>query len=366
MGFCSNCLLPIPAKDKNAIQIIQEEYLKDDNPWFLGYSGGKDSSAMLKLTIIALSELSNRHKLIKVVYCDTGVENPIITNYVYDTFKKLSAECNQNNLPFNFKIAEPKLDDRFFVKVIGRGYPTPTNIFRWCTDKLQIDPVKQIIDNSPNPTVLLGIRKGESKQRDRTMKKHSTSSDYYFNQSGSSSKKIFSPIVHHNIKDVWATLKFNNFPKSIDSDKLGELYKDAGSECPVYRELPGKSCGSSRFGCWTCTVVRKDKSISKMIKNGYSRVEELHNFRNWISVFRDNTKYRCDTRRNGQVGLGPLTLEGRRIILDQLLETEKKSEMNLISDIEIRRIKELWNKDVNNPKYQEKRLTTSAKNEYAN
>ena len=82
MGFCSNCLLPVPDKDRNAIQIIQEEYLKNLDPWFLGYSGGKDSSAMLKLTILALSELVNRHKRIKVIYCDTGVENPIITSYV--------------------------------------------------------------------------------------------------------------------------------------------------------------------------------------------------------------------------------------------------------------------------------------------
>jgi len=61
------------------------------------------------------------------------------------------------------------------------------------------------------------------------------------------------------------------------------------------------------------TLGLKDKSTSKMIENGYSELEELHNFRNWISVFRDNIKYRCDTRRNGQVGLGPLTLEGRGI-----------------------------------------------------
>lgn len=311
MRFCSNCLLPIPEKDRNAIRIIQKEYLKNDTPWFLGYSGGKDSSAVLKLTIIALMELKNRHKRIKVVYCDTGVENPVITNYVYDTFKKLSDECARHNLPFDFEIAEPNLDDRFFVKVIGRGYPTPTNIFRWCTDKLRINPIKKIIDKESNSTILLGIRNGESEQRDRTMKKHSTSSEHYFKQSGSSNKKIFSPIVHHNIKDVWATLKFNNFPISINSQKLGELYKDAGSECPVYRELPGKSCGSSRFGCWTCTVVRKDKSISKMIDNGYSELEELHNFRNWISKFRDNKNYRCEIRRNGQIGLGPITLEGQ-------------------------------------------------------
>ncbi|WP_127018619.1 phosphoadenosine phosphosulfate reductase family protein [Flagellimonas beolgyonensis] len=352
MKFCSSCLRPVQEKDRKAIDIIKKEYLKDDCPWFLGYSGGKDSSALLKLVIIALNELNSYHKEITVIYCDTGVENPIITEYVYETIEGLKSECFNLGLPIRYEIAVPKLEDRFFVKVIGRGYPTPTNIFRWCTDKLRINPVKQIIDEHPKATVLLGIRKGESEQRDRTISKHAKT-EYYLSQSGSSKNQIFSPIINHNLKDVWSTIKFNSFPNSLDSQKLGEIYKDAGSECPVYREVPGKSCGSSRFGCWTCTVVRKDKSISNMIENGYYELKELHEFRNWISKFRDNPEFRCGRRRNGQKGLGPLTLKGRKIILEKLLETELKSDMKLINEEELIRIKELWNEDINNPKYVE-------------
>ena len=88
-----------------------------------------------------------------------------------------------------------------------------------------------------------------------------------------------------------------------------------------------------------------------MIENGYEELRELHEFRNWISKFRDNPEYRCNQRRNGQKGLGPLTLEGRKIILERLLETELKSEMPLINKEELRRIKELWEKDINDPKY---------------
>ncbi|MBF8961916.1 phosphoadenosine phosphosulfate reductase family protein [Pontibacter sp. FD36] len=350
MKFCTNCLTPVLAKDQNSIEIIKQEYLKDYCPWYLGYSGGKDSSALLKLVIIALSQINSYHKDITVIYCDTGVENPIITDYVYQTFESLKLECTVLGLPIRYRIAVPNLEDRFFVKVIGRGYPTPTNIFRWCTDKLRINPVKQIIDKHPKATVLLGIRNGESEQRDRTISKHSKS-EYYLTQSGSSKNQIFSPIIHHSIKDVWATLMFNDFPQSIDGQKLGKLYKDAGSECPVYRELPGKSCGSSRFGCWTCTVVRKDKSIFKMIENGYAELTHLHEFRNWISEFRDNQEYRCKRRRNGQLGLGPFTIQGRKIILDKLLEAESKSGVVLIQDEEIKRIKELWEIDLNNPNY---------------
>lgn len=339
--------------DKNAVDIIKREYLRDDIPWFLGYSGGKDSSALLKLVYNALSEIEIFHKDINVIYCDTGVENPILTSYVYTVFENLKKECKNLNLPFKFKIAIPELNDRYFVKVIGRGYPPPTNIFRWCTDRLRIKPINNIIDKESNAKILLGIRGGESEQRDRTISKHLTSSDYYLKQGNSSTTLIFSPIIKHDLEDVWNTLRCFKLPLSIDFKKIRDIYQDAESECPVYKETKGQSCGNNRFGCWTCTVVRKDKSISSLIKNGYSELKELHIFRNWLSEFRDNPNYRRDVRRNGQKGLGPITLEGRKIILDKLLKVQQKSELKLIDDTELERIYELWKIDENNGKYVE-------------
>ncbi len=339
--------------DKKAIEIIKTEYIADDIPWFLGYSGGKDSSALLKLVFIALNSLEKYHKDITVIYCDTGVENPIVTSYVYEVFKNLKKECAIFQLPFNFRIAIPELNDRYFVKVIGRGYPPPTNIFRWCTDRLRIKPINSIIDKESGAKILLGIRGGESEQRDRTISKHTTSSDYYLKQGASKTNLIFSPIIKHDLEDVWNTLRYCKFPESIDFNKIRDIYQDAESECPVYRETKGQSCGSNRFGCWTCTVVRKDKSISSLIDNGYKELEELHIFRNWLSEFRDDVDFRCDIRRNGQKGLGPLTLEGRQIILDKLLIVQIKSGLKLISESELKRIYELWEVDKNNNKYSE-------------
>lgn len=348
-----------PKKDKEVINIIIKEYQKNDLPWYIGYSGGKDSSSMLKLVFNALKRIENFHKPITVLYCDTGVENPIVTTYVYETFDKLKKECKELNIPLLFRIVKPKLEDRFFVKVIGRGYPTPTNIFRWCTDKLRINPVKKLIDKDEKAVILLGVRSSESEQRDRTISKHRTDNEYYLKQSGSSSNIIFSPIINHALEDVWLTLRYNELPKSIDFNQIRMIYQDAESECPVYRESKGSSCGNSRFGCWTCTVVRKDKSMGNMIENGYTELKELYEFRNWIADFRDNIKYRCSYRRNGVKGLGPITLEGRKIILNKLLKTEKLSGLNLISQEEINRIYELWEIDELNVNYQEKRLTTS-------
>lgn len=353
MKFCSNCLNTISSKDKRAIALIQKEYLKDDCPWFLGYSGGKDSSALLTLVFNALLEVSTHHKIINVIYCDTGVEIPTISYYVKNTINSLQAETKKLKLPLNFNIIKPKLDDRYFVKVIGRGYPPPTNIFRWCTDRLRINPVKSVINPQKNSVVLLGVRMGESKERDKTIKKHNTNSKYYLNQGNSTKTKIFSPIVSYSLKDVWSTLKHNAFPQSIDHSLIGQIYKDAGSECPVYKETKGTPCGKGRFGCWTCTVVRKDKSVESMIANGHDNLDELFKFRNWLAEFRDNLKYRSTVRRNGTVGLGPITLKGREIILDKLLYAQQKSKLDLIEEQEIHRIHQLWSVDINNSKYKE-------------
>lgn len=357
MKFCSNCLNPILKKDLNTINLIAAEYQKDSIPWYLGFSGGKDSTALLVLVMNALKQVQSYHKPVTVVYCDTGVEIPTITAYVHSTILRLAIECVEHSLPIKFEIVKPKINDRFFVKVIGRGYPPPTNIFRWCTDRLRINPVKSVINSDDTAMVLLGVRRGESQERDRTIARHDTQNQYYLNQKKSSKAKIFSPMINYSLKDVWATIKFARFPTSIDYNKLGELYKDAGAECPVYRESKGTPCGKGRFGCWTCTVVRKDKSVASMVKNGYEELLPLHNFRNWLAEFRNDTEYRCKYRRNGQSGLGPFTLIGRERILTELLKAQEESGLQLLSEEEILAIEALWQKDKNCLNYIENRAS---------
>lgn len=351
MRFCNEHFNQIYNKNSKTQELIIAEYEKNNKPWFLGYSGGKDSSALLVLVFNALLSKHEYHKDITIVYCDTGVEIPPIADYVHSTLLSFKNEIVEHELPLNIKIVYPLLDDKYFVKVIGKGYPTPTNKFRWCTDKLRISPVQSVIDTSRESIVLLGVRKDESVERNRTISKHTTNNQYYLNQSTAKKTKIFSPIINYDLRDIWSTLMYNRIPSSINFVKIAELYKDAGTECPIYREEKGIPCGKGRFGCWTCTVIRKDKSVSAMIKNGYNELKPIFDFRNWLIEFRDNLEYRCKTRRNGINGLGPITLKGRKIILSKLLKTQSECNIQLIQSDEIRRIKELWLSDINNPNY---------------
>jgi DNA sulfur modification protein DndC len=339
--------------NEQVILNIQENYSKALLPWYVGYSGGKDSSAVIKLLFLALKDLKYASKEVTIIYCDTGVEIPIVNKFVTKTLTKIKLEASQYNIPINIQIAVPKASDRYFVKVIGRGYPPPTNKFRWCTNRLRIDPVKDLLKSMPEKqgVMLLGIRRGESASRDKVILRHKTKSDYFFTQSSNPNITIYSPIINYDIEEVWATLAFNSIPKSIDAKELMAIYKKAGGECPVIKEPTSTPCGKGRFGCWTCTVVSRDHAVEGLIKEGHSELKPLLEYRNWLSEIRKDVKYRCAKRRNGQVGLGPFNLSARQEMLSKLFEAETKSGIDLISEEEISLIYQLWDEDKNSLSY---------------
>lgn len=345
---CRGCAKLIHFKDLRTIELIRSEYLKDNTTWFLGFSGGKDSTALLKLVIEALRGLKKTHKKINIIYCDTGVDIPTISNQVNQTLQKLKQESNYKKWPLEIHLAIPKVEDQFFVRVIGRGYPTPTSKFRWCTDKLRINPVKsiteKIIPKGEKAVLLLGVRENESQSRNKILSRHKIKQAYY-KQTGNPSLKIFAPIFDYSLKDVWGTVLSEIGPESIDGDEVSRIYKDASGECPTVRDPNSPPCGKGRFGCWVCTVVSKDNSMINMTKEKYLELKPLLEFRNWIALFRDNLDYRLKFRRNGQVGLGPFSLEGRVKILLELNEANRKVNFELISLKEIFEIFYEWSKD---------------------
>lgn len=314
-----------------------------DSKWIVGFSGGKDSSAMLKIIIAAAKKATPCPKNISVIYCDTGVENPVLDRYVKSLFSDLDSEFSDSGLPFETHLLKAPVADRFFVKVIGRGYPTPTNMFRWCTDRLRVNPVASFIKSSSadDAIVCLGLRKFESQQRDRTLEKHGN--EAWQNKTGKGhSYRMFLPILELSIPDVWDVIFMKGQPQSLKPLILEKIYRGASGECPIVKSPMAAPCGSGRFGCWTCTVVRKDKSMIALIDDGHKDLEPYLKFRNWLAVIRDEPERRWKKRRNGVAGMGPLTLKTRKEILTKLDALAQQVGEELISPEERNVIQELW------------------------
>ena len=117
------------------IDEILDQYMYADKtyrPWIIGFSGGKDSTVLLTLTWLALKKIKEQvpvpfqlRRPIYVVCNDTLVENPIISSYVDDVLEQIQKAAREQDLPIFVKKTIPRLEDSFWVNVIGKGYPVP-------------------------------------------------------------------------------------------------------------------------------------------------------------------------------------------------------------------------------------------------
>lgn len=343
---------------------IAEEYSAPHNkPWIIGYSGGKDSTLVVHLTISHLLELprSERIRHVHVVANDTLVESPLVMAHVITSLAEIEKASRAFDLPITVALTTPDLDQTFWVNVIGRGYPTPNRSFRWCTDRMKIRPTSAYVREQAAITgeviLLLGVRRSESASRASQAARYDngTRLNRHNDLSGC---LVFRPILELETDDVWQFLAENDPPWGGSHKRLVQLYRDAGGgECPVVTSLTdAPSCGStsSRFGCWTCTVVEKDKSLTGFVDSGFEQFTPLLEFRDWLLEIRNDPKRRLARRRNGRVTItktgifvpGPFDLATRQEILNRLLTLQEQTDMELIRQSEIERIRELWIEDV--------------------
>ena len=72
----------------------------------------------------------------------------------------------QNNLRITPHKLTPDVKDTFWVNLIGRGYPAPRKLFRWCTSRMKINPsntfIRDVVRESGEAMLVLGTRKAES------------------------------------------------------------------------------------------------------------------------------------------------------------------------------------------------------------
>lgn len=356
------------------IDELKDQYLEDDRytrPWIIGFSGGKDSTVLLTLTWYALQELKEANQaLIRNVYVvcnDTMVENPVIEEYVTMVLDMISKAAKEQQMPISVATTTPELEDSFWCCVIGKGYPVPNNSFRFCTEKMKIKPTSKFITDhvaaDGEAIVLVGTRLSESQARERSIKRHEIKGHRLSKHPLNPNTYTYAPIKELMLEEVWWIINSIPSPWGFDNKILFNIYLEASAddyECPtVVTDDSHRSCGQSRFGCWICTVVKEDKSMSSLIKNGVDWMKPLLEFRNRLVENRNVSELRCDTRRNGQRAvdetghnLGNYTMEYRIQMLRELLQTQKTvqeghSSVNLITNQELIAIQVIWYRDGN-------------------
>ena len=353
---------------------IAEEYLSrtQNYPWIIAFSGGKDSTLLAHLVFETLLDLPKPLRTRRIYFCsnDTLVENPPVAEHMKKSLDEILDAAKILNLPIDGEIRYPKHGETFWDLLIGKGYPTPKSSFRWCTDRLKIQPtsayIQEKIDSNGNVIILMGVRKDESINRKNSIEKHQNLENS--NLTPHTSLKgalIFRPIVEVSTDEVWEYLSMHNPPWGGTHKRLINLYRDAGGgECPVVispEEAPGCGTNSSRFGCWVCTVISKDRSLQGFVDTGKHNFQPLLDFRDKLIAMRDQPEYRQLRRRNGQIEYkngkhvkGPFTIAARQKILDELLQTQKESGLTLISEEEIEFCRNTWTEDILNSMEQKK------------
>lgn len=330
-------------------------YLADSRPWLVGFSGGKDSTMLASLifeTVLSIPE-DQRTKPISVLCTDTRVEIPAIVGMIESTLSQMDKFSKQHRLNIDVHLLKPPAKQSFWVNIIGRGYPPPNRTFRWCTQRMKIDPmtafVKQRIGHWGEAILHLGARRAESTSRAQTMAGRRTQNGLH-RHPDLPRVWISNPIEFLTTEEVWAYLLQKPNPWGTDNRSLYRLYANAsGEECPVQIDTRTPSCGNSRFGCWTCTVVDQDKASQGLLASGDERMEHLLAFRETLIKFRNPANgWRDNRRMNGQESPGPLTMKGRRELLKQLLKLQGDTGLTLISSEELLLIQQLW-KSARNP-----------------
>lgn len=299
-----------------AIKNTQALYLSDSLPWVIGYSGGKDSTATLQLVWKAISELpaDKRTKPVHVISTDTLVENPVVAIWVENSLATIKIQAALQEIPIQAHRLTPRLENRFWVNLIGRGYPAPRPKFRWCTSRLKISASTEFItgmaDQYGEAILVLGSRKAESNARDRVLAKYEHSTRDLLSRNSDSKLDrvwVYTPIALWTSDDVWEYLITHENPWGYDNHQLFHMYKGASpdAECPLVVDKSTPSCGDSRFGCFVCTMVAEDKSMQAMIQNDEEKrwMQPLLTFRNEYLVTAGDRSNREFTRIDGSLTL---------------------------------------------------------------
>lgn len=326
--------------------------------WAIAFSGGKDSSATVTLiaNLIETGQIP-RPESLTILYADTRQELPPLHMAAMGILKELEQRG------FDTRVVLPDLDYRYFVYMLGRGVPPPSNTFRWCTPKLKVMSMERELEKLREERgekflMLTGVRIGESAARDQRIaisctKDGGECGQGWFQQSSSGAiADTLAPIVHWRVCHVWDWLLQADLDLGFPTFEIAKVYGQDVSD--------GEEPLNARTGCIGCPLVQKDAALDRVIAQPeWAYLAPLQKLRPlyWeikkpqYRLRKHGEERKAATKYIGRNRLGPLHLEAREWMLEQVLaiQTEVntaarslgKPEISLINDEELARIKEL-------------------------
>jgi len=318
--------------------------------WEVGYSGGKDSTVVVHLLLdFILRSLKKGKKLPKkifILYSDTLLDIPILRETALSTLEAINEFARKNNIDhiIEARALKPKVGEDFFSCMIDRGYPVPHHRFRWCIPRLKIRPVQIFLaealssDEYDGLLNISGIRLNESSERNRLLNKRFDKKKKKlspFLQDGDI--VMFAPIFRWTTNDVWSFLYNNNPLWGGSYNNLIDAYRIADTlDFACTKEC--KLAPTARFGCWVCTVIKKDKTLENIFKNtNNDGIRFLNDMKENIRDISGEPKYR--ERVNGR--FRSLNTLGRLKIIEIIAKVVIKAPEGLKGYLEDQRFRSL-------------------------
>lgn len=382
-NFTINPMEMLRLENKRKIELIKPLLVKggkfDKKKLSLGFSGGKDSSVTLMLTLIGMLEIEDKStlKTLFVLYSDTLMELLPVQAHTYKVLEQIKLFAAKHNLPIKVMHAKPKLEQTMWSLQIAKGFRQPSSDNRYCTSRLKTDVQEEMLaltfgTDDIETISIVGSRKEESADRAKRLTEN-TIDGHLKGHNEFSKSLVFAPIEEWTTSDVWTSLRSHEIGKTLLlAEELYTLYATTngeGEECQTVLgnagesgKNPGCSQSGGRFGCWNCGLQHgKDAALTGMQKT-FPYIKYLIRYRNWASSTRDGNwdtyrdeynhklftrfQYNLDNHRFGITCPGGLNLKTRKHSLMRLLWTEMKvnetEKFQLISDEELEFIQHRW------------------------
>jgi DNA sulfur modification protein DndC len=299
-------------------------YAEQYRHWAIAFSGGKDSTALVTvlLQLLTTGQLPEPASL-TVLYSDTRQEIPPL----HLSAMSMLAEVRRRG--YQAHVVLPKLDDRYFVYMLGRGVPPPNNnTLRWCTPQLKVEPMtealKALRDQYGQKFLMLtGVRIGESAARDQRIalscgKNGAECGQGWFQETTPAAvADTLAPLLHWRVCHVWDYLTFHAPAQGFDTQLLAEVY--GGDEA---EEL------NARTGCIECPLAEKDTALDHVISlaewDHLAPLKRLKPLYRELREFRYRKQKLAERNKGGELSKnpnrkGPLTLEARTWALGVVL-----------------------------------------------